>query len=484
MTTNPIIIDTESLTKRPILPDANLPSKRQKRQLTLRQCFMYVRIFCRAWVVLFNKRCDDAALAIKGNEYRRTPNTEGHWYCAKCSAWKPPAAYSKDHTAPGGLSRTCRECCTKYLRQYTERTKLGLVKKRVVADSKKCTRCGETKSLEKFHKTGAYWSSYCKICHKDKTDKYRDTLAGSLKNALDTAKSRATKKGKICTLTIWDLLEMYRSNRGRCALSGLVMGWKPHSKNRISLERKVNSETYTRDNVVLIILRMNSTDQTTNSAPEKIKGSAQWNQRKFIEFHRGYQSSFSVERQAKLEQLLHKNLVSPLQPDEMDDSATCDRLCSCCLKLMPATDEYFHRSGSTAGSFTICHTCHIIKALLYQCKGHSVVLKQVCELTEDKIRALILKQNGLCHISNHELTLASLSDFQISVERLNNHVGYIDSNVVLVCLEFQTGDCSKTPGVNPAKIEESQQWTSGIFNAIFWPCGVDKDPSKWTKVNY
>ena len=59
-------------------------------------------------------------------------------------------------------------------------------------------------------------------------------------------------------------------------------------------------------------------------------------------------------------------------------------------------------------------------------------------LTEDKLRELIKYQNGKCAISDATLVFKAFSNSQASVDRIKDHLGYVDGNCRLVCLEFNT----------------------------------------------
>jgi hypothetical protein len=43
-------------------------------------------------------------------------------------------------------------------------------------------------------------------------------------------------------------------------------------------------------------------------------------------------------------------------------------------------------------------------------------------------------------------------DFALSIERLNEKIGYVEGNVKLICKEFNTGQ---------------RQWSRELFNSVF-----------------
>lgn len=64
----------------------------------------------------------------------------------------------------------------------------------------------------------------------------------------------------------------------------------------------------------------------------------------------------------------------------------------------------------------------------------------ICTIDTDFLMKLFHEQKGLCHYSGLPMVTKPLSNWQVSCERLNNALGYIPSNVKLVCLEFNTGN--------------------------------------------
>lgn len=58
------------------------------------------------------------------------------------------------------------------------------------------------------------------------------------------------------------------------------------------------------------------------------------------------------------------------------------------------------------------------------------------ELTYEDILEIIKDQDGRCYYSNVPLSFKNKSDYRASIERLDPSKGYIKSNVVVCCLEF------------------------------------------------
>lgn len=63
----------------------------------------------------------------------------------------------------------------------------------------------------------------------------------------------------------------------------------------------------------------------------------------------------------------------------------------------------------------------------------------ICHLLPQDVRGLWDRQHGLCYYSKIPMNPRPMVDWQCSLERLDTAQGYIPSNVVLCCLEFNGG---------------------------------------------
>ena len=73
------------------------------------------------------------------------------------------------------------------------------------------------------------------------------------------------------------------------------------------------------------------------------------------------------------------------------------------------------------------------------------------DITFEYILELIEKQQGRCAYSNIPMVFKPKSEWQCSIERLDDNKGYTKDNVKLVCLEFNT----------------PKQWSREKFNTVF-----------------
>jgi hypothetical protein len=75
--------------------------------------------------------------------------------------------------------------------------------------------------------------------------------------------------------------------------------------------------------------------------------------------------------------------------------------------------------------------------------------RQNMNLDVKYLQQLYEDQNGLCYISKMVMSLKVHSDFNISIERIDETNGYVKKNIKFICVEFQNG---------------FQQWTPEKFN--------------------
>lgn len=173
--------------------------------------------------------------------------------------------------------------------------------------SKVCPKCKE--SSEFYYEKSGKSSPYCKTCTKarnkeykrsnpDKFDRYKEkslrnyhqkaadpeynrsryrkrrdcqlnrraesrlTVEGRAYQLFDSARTRANKKGIEFSITRGFIEQLFRSNGGRCSLTGIEFDFNPPSGTRYnpyspSLDRIDNSKGYTPDNVRLVLTCVN-----------------------------------------------------------------------------------------------------------------------------------------------------------------------------------------------------------------------------------
>lgn len=75
-------------------------------------------------------------------------------------------------------------------------------------------------------------------------------------------------------------------------------------------------------------------------------------------------------------------------------------------------------------------------------------------------------QNGKCYYSGIQMTPKSCSNWQCSLERLDNNLGYIPKNVVFVCLEFNSRIQWTLEKINQVPLLDNQNYDMSILAEI------------------
>ena len=136
----------------------------------------------------------------------------------------------------------------------------------------RCHRCREYKSIDNFTAKGSeipirgYRRTTCKNCtneiRKQSSLKWPDTesLIRCLNSRLLGAKDRARKQNIKFDLTLDFLLELWKKQNGKCALSGLPMTYislKGRIPTNVSLDKIDRNLGYIKDNVQLVCMACN-----------------------------------------------------------------------------------------------------------------------------------------------------------------------------------------------------------------------------------
>ena len=139
---------------------------------------------------------------------------------------------------------------------------------------KRCSKCGKTKPTSDFRlrpsrKSGL--QSQCKLCEKEYRDAHKgsyfdyykqrrkDSPNSAIYNRLWAALKRFPTENPV---TKEELVEIWDTQKGKCALSGIEMVWQGSGGkaeyNSLSLDRIDNGKGYTKDNVRWICHCVNS----------------------------------------------------------------------------------------------------------------------------------------------------------------------------------------------------------------------------------
>lgn len=263
---------------------------------------------------------------------------------------------------------------------------------------------------------------YCTECDRKRAKAYTYTLKGFFKAMAKTMARRAAErkeKGRVdagvCTVSSDALIKMFNDQERRCAYSGLLMVTTRLSDWQASPERLNNALGYPESNTVLICLEFNT-------------GHTQW----------------SKDKVKKLRELRGKPVDLDALTTQVENAK--GKGSTSPLRQFAATLLRNARTHS-----------HIIAKNPKRSKENSKIT-----LTVDDILQKIIDQKGRCAYSSIPLTYTRKANYRMSIERINNRLGYTNENTVLICLEFNSIDTSSIR----ENATGSSQWSKAKFEYL------------------
>jgi hypothetical protein len=134
----------------------------------------------------------------------------------------------------------------------------------LVDNLRECSKCHEIKERTEFFKHSqrsdglhSWCKSCCKKGNKESLRKKYSNFEGRITTFLRTCKASAEKRGQEFSLTRNDLIEMWETQEGICAYTGIEMTTQPATSVSVSVERVNNNIGYTKDNTILVCNAVN-----------------------------------------------------------------------------------------------------------------------------------------------------------------------------------------------------------------------------------
>ena len=258
---------------------------------------------------------------------------------------------------------------------------------------KKCNMCKLERDNDEFHKMSCAPDGLaytCKSCADITAFNWSTkTLRGRLSRLCAAARQRCKKRNWVFGASVEILENMWREQGGKCAYSGIPLSL--HGDWQVSLERKDPIRGYELDNICLICLELNVSEQWS---PEKMEA----------------------------------------------------------LKKLPRFEEVNYSDKISSFRYTAAHRGGIdlvfLRKKLYSARGRVKTWNvenrnmedTICDLSLEDVVRLLSEQKGLCAYSGFHMTFTTGDDFAVSLERKNPRRGYYKDNVILVCKIFNVGD--------------------------------------------
>jgi hypothetical protein len=324
-------------------------------------------------------------------------------------------------------------------------------------------------SIENRAKYIGPYQNTCKDCKNKTNERYRNTVPGFLKGLLKHARQNAKyrkadgrEEAGTFDLTYEDLLNILKEQDNKCFYSNVPLKFTRKTDYQASIERIDPSKGYVRSNVVICCLEFND--------------AMQWTKGKIDEM---YEILQQVHDCSDIDFCLNRKPQTIIQREQYDKSLF--HQCNKCMEIKPHNQFNKNKSIGCKDCIKILDLQRMqnprqsIFALLTQARSNSkkrsnksTAAKRdlTIDLSFDDLVSIYKSQNGLCAYSGLPLKFGNSNEinWKISLERINQKIGYTKDNVCLICIEFNTAD--KSILYNDDSLGSSA-WSKEKFDYIF-----------------
>lgn len=176
--------------------------------------------------------------------------------CVRCKVSKENSDFHRNKNSSDGLVSYCKTCKSEYgKRNIYERS----------TEHKICSLCKMKKSPDEFHSHRTSTDGLqgcCKLCQHEKAKKYyeRGGVETFLKKLFRQIKKNADNRKIKVDINLEYLKELYNSQGGKCAISGIEMTYESYASNNnrcknihnISPDRIDTNVGYVKGNIHLV----------------------------------------------------------------------------------------------------------------------------------------------------------------------------------------------------------------------------------------
>lgn len=268
----------------------------------------------------------------------------------------------------------------------------------------------------------------------------------------------------------------FKRQNNLCLISKIPLSYIKFTNWRMSIERLDEYKGYLFDNTALICLEF----QTAHR---------QWTVSKWNKFCQEYNQNRKVD----IEKLKNEIEITKKPSQKGKRMTSKNKLyvnedknemkCNYCKKIKNMKED-FSKSGRKSYKCKSCVSEYnkrdknlrerlvwIINCAKSRGKKH---IRKKCTLTLYELFEIYLEQKGLCYISFRKLQLNG--NYQMSLERKNQKLGYTKDNCCLICIEFNVGEwdifnksnniTQKTSGWNKEKIKYAVNCTKNYYAIV------------------
>ena len=115
-----------------------------------------------------------------------------------------------------------------------------------------------------------------------------------------------------------------------------------------------------------------------------------------------------------------------------------------------------------------------LKTILSRAQRRSKLRGQECSVSFSTLLCMLERQQGRCFYSGVPLQYKELhTNWRLSLERLNNEVGYTEDNCVLIAVEFNTPDYSRNSAVT--EVFGTAQWSRAKVQHVWGALDEEKN---------
>jgi hypothetical protein len=308
----------------------------------------------------------------------------------------------------------------------------------------------------------------------------RDNGEGFLKALVDTCRRNALvrlndgrESAAECSINFLDLKELYQKQNGKCVYSNIPLSLRRLTLWQLSVDRIDPNLGYSKSNIVLCALEFNV--------------GRTWSQQKILTIPALIQGVVNLdELQQKCRECVSTIAKPTIIPKKTLERVINNEIHIQCLRCGTWKEKETNFNFKSQGAR--CFPCSSIISLeyansfrgylrgmlrrarnnmkaRYRGRGRQVKSELTAEqqaeidntLSLNDLCDKLIHQGGRCHYSNIPLVFCCSSDWQASLERLDNQKGYTNDNTRVICLEFNSICHTK------ADSQESTQWNREKF---------------------